>query len=83
MHITQSQRVKLGEAITLHGPGILAFDGDREISLATGEEATLRIERLGPNVIDVDLALRRAAERNLYLDRAPLRDGHGILPECC
>lgn len=83
VHVTDARRVDLGEPIRVLGPGILAFDGDREIALAEGEAAVLRVERVGPRVIDVDRALRRAAELGLYLDRGPFRDGHGILPECC
>ena len=67
----------------MRGPGILAFDGDREIELAPDEEALLRVERAGPNVISVEKALSLASQRGLYLDRGPFHDGHGILPECC
>lgn len=83
VHVAAARRVALDEPITLDGPGVLAFDGDREIALAPGEEAVLRVTRGGPNVISVDRALRLAAERGLYLDRGPFHDGHGILPECC
>lgn len=83
VHVAHARRVGLGEPVSVFGPGILAFDGDREIALEHGEEAILRIERAGPNVISVEHALALAAERGLYLDRGPFRDGHGILPECC
>lgn len=83
VHVAGAKRVALGEAIPVTGPGILAFDGDREVELAPGEEAVLRIERAGPNVISVERALQLAAKRGLYLDRGPFHDGHGIMPECC
>lgn len=83
VHVRDARRIALGETVSLRGPGVLAFDGDREILLAAGEKAALRIERAGPHVISVERALGLAAERGLYLDREPLRDGHGILPECC
>lgn len=83
VHVSEARRVALGEAIPVTGPGVLAFDGDREIALDDGEEVSLRIERAGPNVISVDRALVVAAEQGLYLDRGPFHDGHGILPECC
>ncbi len=83
VHVAGARRVALGEPIPLCGPGILAFDGDREIELGPDEEVVLRIERAGPNVISVERALSLAAQRGLYLDRGPFHDGHGILPECC
>jgi len=83
VHVADARRVALGEPIAVRGPGVLAFDGDRELALAPGEEAVLRVERVGPNVIGVERALSLAAGRGLYLDRGPLHDGHGILPECC
>jgi hypothetical protein len=83
VHVEGVRRVDLGEPIRLRGPGVLAFDGDREIALDPAEEAVLRIERVGPNVIQVERTLALAAERGLYFDRGPFRDGHGILPECC
>lgn len=83
VHVGEARRVPLREAIVVTGPGVLAFDGDREVALEEGEEATLRIERAGPNVISVERALTAAAKNGLYLDRGPFHDGHGILPECC
>lgn len=83
VHVESVRRVRLGEGIPVTGPGVLAFDGDREIALDDGEEVVLRIERAGPNVISVERALALAAQKGLYLDRGPFHDGHGILPECC
>jgi hypothetical protein len=83
VHVAGARRLPLGEPITVRGPGILAFDGDREIELGPDEEAVLRVERAGPNVISVEKALSLASQRGLYLDRGPFHDGHGILPECC
>jgi hypothetical protein len=64
---------------------VLAFDGDRSISLAPGERAELAVERDGPSVIDVARTLALAAERGLYWDRPhvhePSEDGEG--PGCC
>ena len=42
------------------GPGVLAFDGERERALQPGQTATLHVARDGPWVIDVAKALRHA-----------------------
>ena len=83
VHVATARRVPLGQPIEIEGPGLLAFDGDREVELAPGQTATLRVERSGPWVIDVEAALRRAASEGLYLDRGSFHDGHGLLPGCC
>jgi len=83
--VASARRLALGEVVTLKGPGVLAFDGDRERALAPGEPALLRVVRDGPWVIDVGRALALAAERGLYWDRPhihePSDEGHG--PGCC
>ena len=60
----------------LVGPGVLAFDGDRERKLARGQRALLRVERSGPFVIEPERALRLAAERGAFLDRSGWRDAY-------
>jgi hypothetical protein len=79
------RRLELGEAVEVRGPGVLAFDGDRERTLADGQCARLSVVREGPRVLDVALALRLAAERGLFLDR---KDWHDSLDDradvgCC
>jgi hypothetical protein len=74
VHVEGARRLGLGEAVTLAGPGVLAFDGDRERTLGPGQRARLRVLRDGPRVIDVERALRLAATRGLYLDLGPFRD---------
>lgn len=62
------ERVELGSEVRWTGPGLLAFDGDREIVLAEGESAILRVVRSGPFVIDPKRTLVAAAEQGLFLD---------------
>ena len=76
VNVVSHARVALGEPVVLHGPGVLAFDGDRERKLATGQRATLRVLRDGPHVIEVDRALRLAAERGAFVDRGRWRDAY-------
>ena len=59
--IASHQPIQLGQTIRTQGPGTLAFDGERERTLAPGQEARLTLKRDGPHVIDVVAALQRAA----------------------
>jgi len=82
--IAEVRRLALGERVEVQGPGLLAFDGDRERRLRDGQRAAIRIERDGPFVIDPGRALRLAATRGVYVDRGHWhdhRDGSGF--ECC
>jgi hypothetical protein len=78
------ERLALGERVEVRGPGLLAFDGDRERRLYAGQRAAVRIERDGPFVIDPARALRLAAARGVYVDRTHWhdhRDDAGL--DCC
>ncbi|MCY3839485.1 MAG: NAD(+)/NADH kinase [Gammaproteobacteria bacterium] len=56
----QTRTAMLGEPMRLTGPGVLAFDGERERVLASGQTATFRALRDGPWVVDVRKVLARA-----------------------
>ncbi len=60
-------RVGLDEPVAVDGPGILAFDGERQRLLRRGERATMRVRRDGPRVIDIGATLRLAAERATFV----------------
>ena len=86
VRVTDTKRLELGESISVHGPGVLAFDGDRERTLSAGQTARLSVVRDGPRVINVTKTLRLAGERGLYLDlehfHDPLAEG-GVKFDCC
>lgn len=65
--IDSYQKLPLGRETVWEGPGIIALDGDREIELRHGQQATLTVERKGPWVIDVNQALQLAAARGVFL----------------
>lgn len=69
VHVREARRLALGEPTRVEGPGVLAFDGDRERMLAPGQVATLTVVRSGPRVVDVNGTLVRAARAGLFLDR--------------
>jgi hypothetical protein len=64
--IRRHRRVGFDETVVLEGPGVLAFDGERERVLKPGQKAWLRVERGGPWVVDVDRALKRAARKGFF-----------------
>ena len=86
VHIESARRIELGEQVVVEGPGVLAFDGDRERSLAEGQKARLTVSRDGPRVIDVGAALAAAARAGVFVDHAHWHDGfdqaRGEL-DCC
>ena len=64
------ERVKVvGDSIAVEGPGILAFDGERERTLKPGQTATMTLNRDGPRVIDVPKTMNTAACNGLLRDR--------------
>ena len=65
--IGECTRIGPGEPVEVVGPGILAFDGERQRVLKPGQLASLSIDRCGPRVIETGTALRLAAQRNSYI----------------
>ena len=56
------RRLDVAAIVPVTGPALLAFDGEREVVLAAGQSAQLRLTRAGPPVVDVDACLRAARE---------------------
>ncbi len=86
VHVADSRRLELGKTVRLAGPGVLAFDGDRERTLAPSQWVGLSVRRDGPRVIDVAKTLRLAAERGAFTGRGPWRDafdGAWTKSSCC
>ena len=82
--VSSSREIELGQVVIATGPGLLAFDGDRERDLAAGQEARIRIERCGPRVIDVAKALVLAAQRGIYRNGPHWHDSRGRATiSCC
>ena len=61
VRVAAAREVAFGETVTVIGPGVLAFDGDRERVLKARQRARLTVQRDGPWVIDVPATLARAA----------------------
>jgi predicted polyphosphate/ATP-dependent NAD kinase len=65
--IREHRRIPFNQSLRCEGPGVLAFDGERERVLKPGQQATLTVERTGPHVIDVPATMRLAASRGCFL----------------
>jgi predicted polyphosphate/ATP-dependent NAD kinase len=66
VHVGSVRRIALAETATVAGPGMLAFDGERERRLTAGQRVVLTVSRDGPRVIDVRATLDEAARRGLF-----------------
>lgn len=75
--VTTIRLLPEGECVTVEGPGVLALDGERERRLRPGQRASLRVERSGPWVVDISLALKLAACRGLFRLPMEARDTNG------
>lgn len=69
--IGECRRIGPGEPVEVVGPGVLAFDGERQRLLGPGQHCTFRVQRSGPRVIDVDAALDLAARRQTFVRATP------------
>ncbi|MEM1231415.1 MAG: NAD(+)/NADH kinase [Pseudomonadota bacterium] len=66
LHVKRARKTPLERTITWEGPGVLAFDGERERLLAPGQKARLTVLRNGPRVVDVPKTLSLAARKGAY-----------------
>lgn len=83
-HVAHARELPLGETVVMRGPGVVAFDGDRQRRLAAGEPLRLRVVRDGPRVVDEGRALALAARRGFYQGRARWHDpSSGGSFDCC
>ena len=66
LYVRAHERIKLNTTLTWRGPGVLAFDGERERVLAPGQEARLRVLRYGPKVLRIEKTLGLAAAKHAF-----------------
>ncbi|HTN79546.1 MAG TPA: NAD(+)/NADH kinase [Acidimicrobiales bacterium] len=64
--VQRAAKLGLGELVEWTGPGVLAFDGERNRKLGDGQRAWLRVEQDGPIVIDVVRAVSLGASRGAF-----------------
>lgn len=68
--IAEVRHVEFGESIEVLGPGVLAFDGERDRRLSAGQRAIVTVDACGPRLIDVAAVLDAAARERLFDVRA-------------
>lgn len=64
--IREVRRLEIAAIVRVTGPAVLAFDGEREVTLAANQEATLRLTREGPPVVEIDACLAAARETGFF-----------------
>ena len=69
------RKLVLGDAIDVVGPGVLAFDGERERALKPAQHARIVLEADGPRVVDVARTLALGACRGAFLATETHVDG--------
>jgi predicted polyphosphate/ATP-dependent NAD kinase len=72
---TSVRRLEFDEPISISGPMVLAFDGERDSELLPGVSATLRVCADGPFVIDTELVMRNAVIAGWFSRRERDADG--------
>ena len=66
VNLEVAEALALGETVVFSGPGVLAFDGERDHVLGHGDDVRLTVRRDGPLVIDPVLATRLAANGKIH-----------------
>ncbi len=66
INVSKIEKVALETPVTVKGPGILAFDGDRSLELAAGETANLEVRRDGPWIINAAALMGSAASSGIF-----------------
>ncbi|MGE0138612.1 MAG: NAD(+)/NADH kinase [Ilumatobacteraceae bacterium] len=66
VRVASIQPLAEGEPFQIDGPGVLAFDGERQHRIGGGGRVTVRVDRAGPLMIDVHRTLHLAVSRRLY-----------------
>lgn len=75
--ITEVSDLPEGSTVTLCGPGILAFDGERDRRIGTSTSVVATVDRGGPLLIDVESTLMRAARVGAFDARSLTEVHHG------
>ena len=66
IEVAECRTIQPGECVAAEGPGVLAFDGERDRSLKPGQPIELKVERTGPWVVDIRQTLELAARKGLF-----------------
>ena len=68
INIAQSSYLPFGSVVSVTGPALLAFDGERELYLKHNYSASMSIDRSGPPVVDISRCLSAARDAGFLSD---------------
>jgi hypothetical protein len=66
LNVKKVEVTPFGKVIEFKGPCVLAFDGEREREIQTGQTVRMRVSRAGPSVLDIDKTMQLAASRRVF-----------------
>ena len=66
VEVTEIMPLAEGQRVEVHGPGILAYDGERDRRIGDGDVVTAAVETSGPWLVDVEAVLHAAARSSLF-----------------
>jgi predicted polyphosphate/ATP-dependent NAD kinase len=68
--IKSYKKINLGEEVDLTlKPCLIALDGEREFMVGSRDEVKVRLERDGPHVVDINKAIREAAQQGFFINQ--------------
>ncbi len=71
VEVATHRRLELGDVVELTGPGVLAFDGERDHVLSRRAVARVTVTASGPWVIDPARALTAAVTDQFFVTASP------------
>lgn len=81
MHISSFQLLDICDEVQVHNvPSILALDGEREVTIRSGEQVAVRLTDQGPVLIDLHRTMKGAAQAGLMIKVA---GGPQLAPGAC
>ncbi len=70
VRVASYRPLRPGETVDVSpGAAVLALDGEREVEIQPEQRLQVRVSDAGPRVVDVQMALRQAAERGFFVRR--------------
>jgi len=64
--IASVNKVLFDQRVSVVGPCVLAFDGERERVIKPGQKVSMSVSRRGPGVLNIEKTMQLAAQRQLF-----------------
>lgn len=73
VRVREQISMKIGDRIEINSrPCVVALDGERELEIKNGQDASVRVAENGPVVVDVHKTMAAAMRRGVFVDSASL-----------